>query len=179
MRHPRILVRANNANSSDLENTPPDPEGVPRLVLHRMSTWPALAALITILLLGLGVSQMAVGQGVLKRTGLVGSSDSYTSLAFLDPQSLPTQIGHTGTEINVSFVIRNATIASRKYQWTLILAQGKHSSRISTGELRVQAGREASVNKAIKISCQKGQVRINVSLTQPAQHIDTWMTCKE
>jgi hypothetical protein len=179
MRLPGILFRANNAISNDIQNTPPNPEGVPQLVSHRMSAWPALAALIAILLLGLGVSQMGVGQVVLKKTGLVvGSPGTYTSLAFLDPQSLPTQIGHAGTRVNVSFVIRNATMTSREYQWTLLFIQGEHSRRVSAGELRVQSGREASVNKTIKISCQKGQVRINVSLAQPAQHIDAWMTCK-
>jgi hypothetical protein len=178
MRLPGILVHANNANSNDIQNAPPNPEEVPQLVSHRISAWPVLAAIVAILLLGLGVSQMGVGRVVLKKTGLVGSPGVYTSLAFQDPQSLPTQIGHIGARVNVSFVIRNATTASREYQWTLLLIQGKHSRRVSAGELRVQSGREASVNKTIKVSCQTGQVRISVGLAQPAQDIDAWMTCK-
>jgi hypothetical protein len=178
MRLPGILVHGTKAYSNDIQNTPPNPEEVPQLVSHRMSGWPALAAIIAILLLGLGVSQMSVGQVVLKKTGVVGSPSAYTSLAFQDPRGLPTQIGPTGTSVNVSFVIRDATMASREYQWTLLLIQGKQSRPVSAGELRVQSGREATVNKTIKISCQKGQVRINVSLAQPAQHIDAWMTCK-
>lgn len=142
-----------------------------------MSAWPALAAFIAILLLGVGVSQMGVGQAVLKNAGLVGSPGTYTSLAFLKPQSLPTQIGRKGTRVNVAFVIRNATTTSRDYQWSLLLLQGEHNRRVSAGEIRVQSGREASVNKTVKIFCQKGQVRITVSLARPAEHIDAWMTC--
>jgi hypothetical protein len=148
------------------------------LVSYRMSAWPVLAAFIAILLLGIGISQMSVGQAVLKSAGLVGNSDTYTSLAFLKPQSLPTQIGSGETKVNVAFVIRNATTASRDYQWSLFLLQGGHNRRVSAREIRVQSGREASVDRMIKISCGKGRVRITVSLARPAEHIDAWMTCK-
>jgi hypothetical protein len=152
--------------------------GESQLVSHRMSAWPALAAFIAILLLGVGVSQMGVGQAVLKNTGLVGSPGIYTSLSFLKPQSLPTQIGRKETRVNVAFVIRNATTTSLDYQWSLLLLQGENNRRVSAGEIRIQSGREASVNNTIKIFCQKGQVRITVSLARPAEHIDAWMTCK-
>jgi hypothetical protein len=120
---------------------------------------------------------MGVGQAVLKNAGLAGSPGIYTSLAFLKPQSLPTQIGRTGTSVNVAFVIHNATTISRDYQWSLLLLEDKHNRRITAGEIRVQPGQEASVNRTIKISCQKGQARINVSLAQPAEHIDAWIIC--
>jgi hypothetical protein len=143
-----------------------------------MSAWPVLAAFIAILLLGVGISQMSVGQAVLKSAGLVGNRDDYTSLAFLKPQSLPTLIKSGEAKINVAFVIRNATTTSRDYQWSLLLLQGDHNRRVDGREIRVPSGREASVNKTIKISCGKGRVRITVSLARPAEHIDAWMTCK-
>jgi hypothetical protein len=157
---------------------PANPEGESQRVSYRISTWPVLAALIAILLLGVGASQMGVGQALLKNAGLIGSSENYTSLAFLKPQSLPNQIRSGGATVNVAFVIRNATTTSRNYHWFLLLLQNQHDRGVGSGEIRVRPGREISINKAIKIFCQKGNVRITVSLTRPAEHIDEWMTCK-
>jgi hypothetical protein len=153
-------------------------EGKLQLASYRMSTWPVLAAFIVILLLGVGMSQMSVGQAVLKSAGLVGSSNTYTSLAFLNPQSQPTRISSSGTNVNVAFVIRNATTTAHDYQWSLVLLQDGHNHRLAVREIRVQPGLEASVNNKIKISCRKGKIRLTVSLARPAEHIDAWMICK-
>lgn len=173
-----IGLRANNLISHDTRNVPANPSGKSQLVLSWISEWPFLAAFIAILLLGVGVSQMGFGQAVLKNAGLVGNSGTYTSLAFLNPRGLPTQIGRGGNRVNITFVIRNATTTSRDYQWSLLLLQGKHNRRVNVGEIRVQSGQEASVNKTIKISCRKEKVRITVSLARPAEHIDAFMACK-
>jgi hypothetical protein len=157
---------------------PANPEWESQRVSYRISTWPVLGALIAILLLGVGASQMGVGRALLKNAGLIGSSDTYTSLAFLKPQSLPTQIGSRGATVNVAFVIHNVTTSSRNYQWDLLLLQDQHDRGVSSGEIRVQPGREISINKTIKVFCRKGEVRITVSLARPAEHIDEWMTCK-
>jgi hypothetical protein len=147
------------------------------LLRHRMSTWPVLVAALVGLLFAVGMSQVSIGQAVLKNVGLVGSPGAYTSVAFQHPQDLPKQLGRL-TVVRVAFVISNATTSSHDYRWNLLLLQDARNRRVSTGDVSISPGRTVSVTRSVKISCDKGRVQITVMLAQPNEHIDAWMTCK-
>lgn len=148
------------------------------MLWRHMSTWPALAVALASLLLAIGISQVSISQTVLKNVGLVGNPGAYTSIAFKYPQDLPTRLRRSKTTVKVAFAISNATTSSRDYRWSLLFFQGAHKHRVSTGDVRVSAGQTVSVTRSVKISCDKGRVRLTAGLAQPNEHIDAWMTCE-
>jgi hypothetical protein len=133
-----------------------------------------LAALIV---LAAGIGQTSVGHAILRETGLYEVPTSYTSLAFLQPQSLPKQLASRRASIFVSFVVRNVNGASRDYQWSLVLDQAQQSRHVAAGRARVASGHGITISRSVEIVCSRGRVRIAVTLVRPAESIDAWATC--
>jgi hypothetical protein len=127
--------------------------------------------------LAVAVAQTAVGHAILKRAGLFEEPASYTSLAFEHPQSLPEQLRYRRAKVAVSFVISNAGSASRDYEWSVRLVRGHETRRLAAGSVAIAPGHAATIARTADISCAKGKVQIIVSLAQPNESIDAFMSC--
>jgi hypothetical protein len=143
---------------------------------RRTSRWRGVVTLIAAILLAAGVGQTSLGHEILGKAGLFEEPASYTSLAFLQPGSLPEQL--TSKPVMVSFIIRNASDTAHDYQWSMSLVQGQQTRQIAAGTARVASGNGTAITRAAAISCTQGQVQIVVSLAHPAEHIDAWLACK-
>jgi hypothetical protein len=137
-------------------------------------TWVAIVAAIA---LAAGLAQTSVGHSLLRGVGLYGESGSYTSLAFTNPQSLPTSLSSHPTPVRMSFAISNASAEPRSYRWSIELKRAGHIYRLATGEVEVPAGNRASVARIVKASCVDGQARMMVQVAAPTESIDFLMAC--
>lgn len=146
-------------------------------VSHSKVKWRGLVVLVAVIALAAGVGQTSLGHAILGKAGLYEEPTSYTSLAFLHPQSLPEQIGSKRTNVDVSFMIQNIGSTSRVYQWSVVLVQGQRTSRAAAGIVSVASGSGAAITRSASILCTRGQVRIVVRLASPAEAIDAWTTC--
>jgi hypothetical protein len=146
-------------------------------VLQRAARWRGLVALAGAVLLAAAIGQTAVGHTILQRAGLFEERADHTSLAFVHPQSLPEQLGHRRAKVALSFVINNAGGASRDYQWSVRLVQGRATRRLAAGSVRIASGHAAEIASTADISCVPGKVQIVVSLARPYESIDAFMSC--
>ena len=145
-------------------------------VSHHVVRWRGLITLIAVITLAAGMGQTSFGHAILAKVGLFEEPASYTSLAFLRPQSLP-KLSSRQAPVVVSFVIHNAGGIASEYQWSILLVQGQRTRHTAAGNVRVAAGREASITRFVTIPCTQGQVRIVVSLERPAESIDALTAC--
>jgi hypothetical protein len=144
---------------------------------QHITRWWGAAALVVGVAVAAGLGQTSVGHGVLGEVGLFEEPASYTSLAFLHPQSWPEQLKSKRANVGISFVIHNAGSTARDYQWSVLLDRGQKTRHVDAGTLRVAAGRGAAIIRTAEISCTRGRVRIIVSLARPAESIDAWTAC--
>jgi len=146
-------------------------------VPHRAMKWRGAIALVAVMMLAAGIGQTSAGHAMLRKAGLFEAPASYTSLAFQDPRSLPLQVSRPRAAVPVSFMIHNSTGVSRNYQWTVQLGQQTVTS-VASGNVRLAAGHGRSITRTAQISCTQKLVRIAVSLADPAESIDAWVTCQ-
>ena len=146
--------------------------GRPRVVRY----W-GLTALVAAIILTAGIGQTNLGHTILRKAGITGGPTGYTSLAFSRPQSPLEQPGSKPANVEVSFVIQNTGDALRDYQWSVSLAQGPSKHDVATGNVRIAAGQGATITRSAKSSCTRGQIRVVVSLAEPAESIGAWITC--
>jgi hypothetical protein len=144
---------------------------------HRKAKWQGVVTLLAVVLVAC-VAQTSAGHAILRKAGLFEESASYTSLAFVHPQSLPEQLGAKRANVGVSFEIHNVSGASRDYRWSVLMVQGGNTHRVATGSVLVASGGGVSITRAVKVFCVRGQTQIVVSLVYPAEHIDAWMECR-
>lgn len=137
----------------------------------------AVAVLVAFVALAAGLGQTSLGHTILRKAGLFQEPTSYTTLAFLHTQPLPEQLGPKRADVGVSFVIQNISGISRDYQWSVLLVQGGHTSRVAAGSVQIASGRDTAITRSARIFCTRGQVRIVVSLASPAEFIDALTTC--
>jgi hypothetical protein len=147
-------------------------------VLHRLAGWWGAVALIAGVAVAATLAQTSAGHAMLRKAGLFEAPESSTSLAFMQPRSLPEQLGSARATVRVSFVIHNAGGPSRDYQWSLLVAQGGQTRRVNEGAIRVASGQTAAVTRSAEIFCTRGQVQIVVNLARPAESIDAWTACR-
>jgi hypothetical protein len=145
---------------------------------HRAPRWRGLVTLTIVIVITAGLCQTSFGRTILGRLGLYEGPTSYTSLAFLHPQSLFGQLSPDKPIADVSFVIHNTSSAARSYQWSVSLVQEKHTSRVAAGTVRIASEGAISVSRSVWISCARGRAQIVVSLARPAEHINTRTACK-
>ena len=136
-----------------------------------------LATVVAAAALAAGLAQTSAGHSLLGRAGLYETPASYTSLAFVDPQSLPTRLWPAPTRVSVPFTVTNASAGPRGYHWSIVLDRAGHSYRLAAGELRVPAGDRATVAGTVTASCATGPARLTVLLAAPAESIDLWLAC--
>jgi hypothetical protein len=137
---------------------------------------PILVAIAATATLAVGLAQTSVGHFLLQEAGL-REPTGYTSLAFTDPQSLPTQISSVPARVSVSFVVNNTSADPRSYHWSIVLDRAGRTYRLAAGEVGVPSGDRATVARTVTASCAKGQARMTVQVAAPAESIDFWMTC--
>jgi hypothetical protein len=138
------------------------------LILVTMVAGAALAA---------GLAQTSAGHRLLGQAGLYEQPASYTTLAFIDPQSLPTQLSAAPTRVSVPFAVTNTSGGPRSYHWSIVLDRAGHSSRLAAGEVRVPAGDRGTVAGTVTASCATGQARMTVQIAAPAESIDLRLAC--
>jgi hypothetical protein len=136
-----------------------------------------LAVIVAAAALAAGLAQTSAGHSLLQAAGLYAEPANYTSLAFTDPQSLPTHLSPAATRVNVSFTVSNASANSRTYSWSMVLDRAGHTNRLAAGVVRVPAGDRATVSRTVGASCAGGQARMTVELTAPAESIDFLAAC--
>jgi hypothetical protein len=129
-------------------------------------------------MLAAGIGQTSTGHALLEKAGLLQKRTGYTSLAFLDPTSLPKHLKSKQVTVEVAFVIHNTGAISDIYEWSMSLVQKQSTRRVAAGNVRVTSGHAATISRHVRIACSRGQVRIVVSLASPAEDIHAWATCK-
>jgi hypothetical protein len=137
-------------------------------------TWLAIVAAVA---LAAGLAQTNVGHSLLRGAGLYEEPETYTSLAFTNPQSLPTRLSSRPIRVRMSFAISNASADPRSYHWSIELKRTGHIYRLATGEVEVPADNRTSVARIVKASCIDGQARMTVQVAAPAESIDFLMAC--
>jgi hypothetical protein len=142
--------------------------------VKNLITWVVIVAAVA---LAAGLAQTSVGHSLLRGVGLYDEPESYTSLAFTNPQSLPTRLSSRPTRVRMSFAISNASAERRSYHWSIELKRTGHTHRLATGEVRVPAGNRTSVARVVKASCIDGQARMTVQVAAPAESIDFLVAC--
>jgi hypothetical protein len=123
------------------------------------------------------IFQTNVGRAILRTAGLSQGSPGYTSLSFLEPESLPEQLKSERSGIEASFVIQNATNTQRDYTWSIFLIGQEQADHVYTGSVKLTSGGKAEITRPVTIKCTGGQIRMVVSLAQPAESISALMTC--
>jgi hypothetical protein len=147
-------------------------------VSHHRVRWRGVAILFAVIALAAGMGQTNLGHAILGKVGLFEEPTSYTSLAFLNPQSLPGRLSSRQATIGISFGIQNRDSTSHDYQWSVLLVQGLRTRHVAAGNVRLASGHGAAIKRSARISCTQGQVRIVVRLARPAEFIDAWTVCQ-
>jgi hypothetical protein len=140
----------------------------------RLILWMSIVAVV---MLTAGIVQTGVGRSFLQKIGLYEAPASYTSLAFTNPQSLPTHLSSAHTRMKMSFDLANTSADSRSYHWSIILERAGRDHRLAAGEISVPAGDRVTVARAVKVSCVNGRASMMVKVAAPAESIDFWMAC--
>lgn len=133
--------------------------------------------LIVVVLLGLSLAQTMAGRTFLQSVGLYKPPGGFTALAFTDPGNIPDRVPHGNTSIGVSFGIRNATDASRTYDWSIALVHSGKSQVGASGVATVPAQGQTTISRAVAAACTGGRLQVIVRLASPAESIDFWVTC--
>jgi hypothetical protein len=147
---------------------------------HRIVRRPGAAVLVAVVAVAAGISQTSVGHAILQNLGILQTPSTYTSLAFAHPQSLPERLRLPQENVNVSFVVHNASNVLHDYRWSVFLAHNGRTRRVDTGELRVASGQGVAITRPVGVSCTGGRVRIVVNLVgaaPKAESIDFWTAC--
>jgi hypothetical protein len=123
------------------------------------------------------IFQTNAGHAILHTAGLSQGSPGYTSLSFLAPKSLPEQLKSESSRVDTSFVILNATNTKHDYNWSIFLIRQGHADSVYTGNVKLASGGKAEIARSVTIKCTGGQIRLVVSLEQPAESISALMAC--
>lgn len=151
---------------------------LPRRAYFRMGkSLIILVATAAAVALAVGLAQTSAGHSLLREAGLYGEPASYTSLAFTNPQSLPTHLSSAPTRLSMSFAVSNASPDPRTYHWSIVLEGTGHAYYLTAGEVRVPAEGRATVARTVTALCTRGQARITVQVAAPAESIDFWVAC--
>jgi hypothetical protein len=140
--------------------------------------WRGLIILIVGIVLLASVFQTSVGHTMLRAAGLSQGPAGYTSVSFLHSQSPAEQITRAHGNTVTSFAVHNATGSTHDYRWSVSLVRRGRTRQVHAGTVRLAPGRRAEISRSVAITCTRGVVRIVVSLENPAESIDTWITCQ-
>jgi hypothetical protein len=152
------------------------------------SPWGAVATIL-ILLLVLGAAALAQtsrGKKILRQVGISAPSRHYTALSFSDPSGLPAPDQPGPSQQSVSFTIHNAGVNRLSYEWRIAVGSAVPAA---SGSITVPAGQSTTVGRRVRLPCSTGgsagrsarrltRVRIEVSLSRPAESISYWTGCR-
>lgn len=149
---------------------------------HRKAKHWGVMALVAVFVLAAVMAQTSLGRSILLKTGLFEQPAKYTSLYFKNPRSVPDQLSKKQHNVDVSFVIHNASGTPQDYQWSvLLLVQGQRTDHVAAGNVHIGSRNGATVTQFASIPCARGQargpVRIIISLARPAEFIDAVTAC--
>jgi hypothetical protein len=136
-----------------------------------------LIALIAGIVVLASIFQTNAGRAILRTAGLSQGSPGYTSLNFLEPKLLPEQLKSKYSRVDATFVILNATDTKRDYSWSISLIRQGQADHVYTGNVKLASGGKAEITRTVTIECTGGQIRMVVSLEQPAESISALMAC--
>ncbi len=127
------------------------------------------------------LAQTSAGHSVLRRAGLDMAPPSYSALSFAQPQSLPARLPARHTTMHVPFTIRNNSSDTKSYQWSLRASRigrvGGLTARPVSGRRTLAPGATVTMDPALALSCEGGQIRITIRLASPAESIDFLSRC--
>lgn len=152
-------------------------KGLAKGLAKRLAKGLMVAALVAAAGLALALAQTSAGHALLRSAGLYEGPAGYTSLAFTDPQSLPSQLIAVPARVSVSFGISNSSADPRSYHWSVVLQRTGRSRRLAAGQVEVPAGESAVVAPTVTASCSAGQARMSVQLAAPDESVAFWMAC--
>ena len=135
------------------------------------------AAVVAAAGVALALAQTSPGHALLRKAGLYEEPAGYTSLAFTDPQSLPSRLSPVPSRVSVSFGIGNSSADPRGYHWSVLLQRAGQVKHLAAGEAEVPAGGTTTVAPVVTASCSAGQARMSVQVAAPAESIAFWLTC--
>jgi hypothetical protein len=136
-----------------------------------------LTLIVLAVALAAGLAQTSAGTFLLRKAGLVAAPAGYTSLAFTDPQSLPTRLAQARSQVRISFTVGNASADPRSYYWTIAADRAGHATSLAAGDVRVPAHGSTAVTRTVTARCAGGQVRITARLAAPAESVDFQAAC--
>jgi len=141
--------------------------------------WRVPIGVVAVAVIVLVFAQTAAGQQVMRRAGLEGPASSYTALSFTNPGALQGHLplGHFSTR--VGFALENDSQTSNHYQWTIQMIDGKHVTKVATGQATVGGGDTIDESRTVTGMCQSGNLKLVVSLAAPAESIDFMAHCGE
>lgn len=145
----------------------------------RMVRYWGTTVLVAMIILAAGIGQTNLGHTILQEAGVTGRTTGYTSLAFSDPQFLRSQLGSKPAKINVSFVIQNTGATPHDYQWSVSLTRGQRRYDVATGSVHIPGRHRVTITRSTINSCTRRQIKIAVSLAEPAESIGAWIACSQ
>jgi hypothetical protein len=113
----------------------------------------------------------------LKAVGLVGTPNTFTTISFAHPQSLPEQLSAARSKVNLAFTISNHTSSAEDYQWLVTVTVNSKSATAGKGTVALDPNGTTTVAKDIDVVCKTGRAEVTVSLAGLNESIDAWMTC--
>jgi hypothetical protein len=142
----------------------------------------ALIIAPAVLVAAAALAQTPAGHAVLRGAGLEQVPPSYAALSFAQPQSLPTRLPAPRTTVHVPFTIRNDSVDTHSYRWSLSATHtsrpaGSPAARPVTGTTTLAAGATVTLEPALPLSCTGGQLRVTIHLASPAESIDFLSDC--
>jgi len=136
-----------------------------------------MAAIVAVAGSALALAQTSPGHALLRKAGLDEEPAGYTSLAFTDPQSLPSRLAPVPARVSVSFGISNSSADPRSYHWSVVLQRAGQVTHLAAGEVAVPAGESSTVAPVVTASCSAGPARMSVRIAAPAESIAFWLAC--
>lgn len=151
------------------------PRGSARLPLPGWSRAAVVLALCVAALTGL--AQTSPGRAALRTIGLIRQTSSFSALYFTDPNHLQVQLPDGAVTLPVNFSVDNVTSQAQGYRWSIELVDGADTEDAASGEVTVQEGGTASVQKQVSGTCWSGQLEVVVRLAAPLESIDFFAEC--
>ena len=145
----------------------------------------SLLSIVALVVICAGLAQTSQGHALLSDAGLYKVPASYAELAFTDSGALPDSLtsvkgakGQAKGQVPVSFSVRDVSVSSHAYQWSIAITAGGKSQVKAAGTLGVPAQGKATVTKSVTAACGKApSLQVTVRLASPAESIDFWVSC--
>lgn len=134
-----------------------------------------------LLIAAASLAQTSPGHAMLRQAGLEAPPPASTALSFARPQSLPGRLPTRRTTLRVPFTVHNNSSVIRSYRYSLTASRagnaGGLTARPVSRTITVVPGATITLDPALSLVCDGGQVRVTVRLAEPAESIDFLSRC--